>query len=129
MVRLKTIQPPEKKSPVDIFGEKALPLPPPSIVAGVFREKLLPKVSPPEVAADTFQEKVLSTPPSEVVAAVFQEEPSSEIESPSRTKGDIIGYSEDSESDESIDINPNVKFLPATVEGLRKRFHELYTRT
>ena len=31
--------------------------------------------------------------------------------------------------DESIDvtnIQPNVQFLPATVEGLRKRFHELY---
>ena len=66
-------------------------------------------------------------PPSEVVAALCQEEPSFEIESPPRTKGDIIGYSEDSESDESIDINPKVTFLPATVEGLRKRFHELYT--
>ena len=114
--------PPEKKSPVDVFGEKALPLPPPTIVGDVFREKLLPKASPPEVVANTFQ--VL---PSEVVAAIFQEEPSSKIESPPRTKGDIIGYSEDSESDESIDINPKVKFLPATVEGLRKRFHELYT--
>ena len=54
--------------------------------------------------ADTFQEKVLSTP---VVGALFQEEPSSEIESPPRTKGHIIGYSEDSESDESIDIQWN----------------------
>ena len=119
--------PPEKKSPVDVFGEKTLPLPPPTMVGGVFREELLPKASPPEVVADIFQEKVLPTPLSEVVAALFQEEPASEIESPPRTKGDIIGYSEDSESDESIDINPNVKFLPATVEGLRKRFHELYT--
>ena len=109
--------PPEKNSPVDLFGEIALPLPPPTIVGGVYRERLLPKASPPEVVADTFQEK----------AALFQEGPSSEIESPPRTKGDIIGYSEDSESDESIDINANVKFLPATVEGLRKRFHELYT--
>ena len=100
--------PPEKKSPVDVFGEKTLPLPPPTIVAGVFREKLLPKASPSEVVADTFLEKVLPTPPSEVVAALFQEEPSSEIYSPPRTKGNIIGYNED--SDESIDINPNVKF-------------------
>ena len=116
--------PPEKKSPVDVFGEKALPLPPPTIVGGLFRVKLLPKASPPEAVADTFQEKVL---PSEVVVALFQEEPSSETESPQRTKGDIIGYSEDSEYDESIVINTNVKFLPATVQGLRKRFHELYT--
>ena len=46
--------PPEKKSPVDVFGEKALRLPPPTIVAGVFRETLLPKAPPPEVVADTF---------------------------------------------------------------------------
>ena len=49
-----------------------------------------------------------------------------------RTKGDIIEFSdtEESESDESInvtDIKPNVKSLPTTVEGLRRRFHELYT--
>ena len=94
------------------------PIPPPTIVAGLFREKLLPKASPPKVVTD----EVLPTPPSEVVAALFQEEPPSEIESPPRTKGDI-GYSEDSDSNEYIDINPNVKFLPATVEGLRKRFH------
>ena len=53
------------------------------------------------------------------------------MESTSRTKGDTIEYNEpeDSESDESIDvtdIRPNVKFLPATEEGLRRRFHELY---
>ena len=45
-----------------------------------------------------------------------------------RTKGDIIGFS-DPESDESIDvtdIQPNVNFLPATEEGLQRRFHELY---
>ena len=71
----------------------------------MFREKLLPKAPPSEVIADTFQANVLPTP---VVAALFQDEPS-EIESPPRTKGDITGYSEDSESDESIDINPNVK--------------------
>ena len=39
-------------------------------------------------------------------------------ESPPRTKGDIIRFSdtEDFESDEPIDINPNVKLLPITVE-------------
>ena len=70
---------PEKKSPVDVFGDKALPLPPPIIVAEVFREKLLFKATPPEVVADTFQENFLPTP---VVAALSQEGSSSEIESP-----------------------------------------------
>ena len=35
----------------------------------MFREKRLPKASPPEVVADAFQEKVLPTSPSEVVAS------------------------------------------------------------
>ena len=39
--------PPEKKSPVDLFIEIALPLPPPTIVDGMFREKHLPKAAPP----------------------------------------------------------------------------------
>ena len=43
-----------------------------------------------------------------------------------RTKGDIIGFSDPEDSDESIDVNPNVKFLPATEEGLRRCFHELH---
>ena len=51
---------PPEKSPVDVFGEKALHLPPPTIIGWVFREKLLPKASPPEVVAETFQEKVSS---------------------------------------------------------------------
>ena len=57
--------PPKRKSPVDVIGEKALPLPPSTIVRGV----LQPKASPPEVVADTFQEKVL---PSAVLAAYFK---------------------------------------------------------
>ena len=68
------------------------------------------------------------------MAAVFQEEPSSEVEeSHPRTKGDSIGFSdgeddEYSDTDESIDITdikPNVKFLPATVDGLAGRFNQL----
>ena len=52
------------------------------------------------------------------------------MDSTPRTKEDIIGFSdpEDSESDaESIDVQPNMKLLPATLEGLLKHFHELYT--
>ena len=48
--------PPEKKSLVDVLGEKALPLPPPIIE--VFREKPLPK-APPVTIADALQENVL----------------------------------------------------------------------
>ena len=47
--------PPQKKSPVDLYGEKALPLLPPVIVAEVFREIPLPEAPPPKVVADTFQ--------------------------------------------------------------------------
>ena len=72
---------------------------------------------------------VLATPTPEIVAEVFPEEEQSEEQAVSRTKGDIIGFSDVSSQsdDEYIDIQPNVKFLPATVEGLRERFHELYT--
>ena len=44
--------PPEQKSSVDVLGEKALPLPPPDIIAEVIREKHLPKALPPETVAD-----------------------------------------------------------------------------
>ena len=96
---------------------------------------VLPK-PPPEIVTEVFPDEVLPTPTSEIVAEVFQKkEQLGElvVESTPRTKGDIIRFSdtEDSESgDESIDvtdIQQNVNFLPATVEGLRKRFHELYT--
>ena len=90
---------------------------------GVFREKLLPK-------APT-SEDVLPPPPSppELVAAVFQEEPSFEVEeSPQERKE--ISLDEDNESDDEsidmIDINPNVKFLPVTVDGLADRFSQLF---
>ena len=84
---------------------------------------------PPEIVAEVFSENALPKPSPEVVAAVFQgkEQPN---ESTPRTKEDIIGFSdpEDSESDaESIDVQPNMKLLPATLEGLLKHFHELYT--
>ena len=52
--------------------------------------------------------------------------------SPPRTKGDIMGYSSDENSDDSstevsIDIKPPIiKFLPATVEGLSARFNKLF---
>ena len=88
------------------------------------------------------QETTIPTPSQEVVVAVFQEEPALEVEeqdeSPPRTRGDIIGYSDSDteikettgdESDESIDItdiNSNVKFLPATVDGRADRVNQLF---
>ena len=92
--------------------QKEIPKPPPEIVAEVFPEKALPKSSP------------------EVVVAVFQEKEQPDESTP-RTKEYIIGFIEVSESDDEFidvtDIKPNVKCLPATLERLRKRFHELYT--
>ena len=84
----------------------------------------------PQVFPDEPSEKVLPKPSPEVVAMVFQQKEQPEELAVPRTKGDIIGFSDaSSESDdESIDIQPNVNFLPATVEGLRKLFHELYTK-
>ena len=87
---------------------------------------------PPEILADVFPDEVLSSATPEIIVEVFQEE-EHPGESTRRTKGDIIGFSdpEDSESDDKsidvTDIQPNVKFLPATVERVRKRFYELYT--
>ena len=94
---------------------------------------LLPKLS-------SSVENVLPSPTSEVVTAVFQEKPEliineilPPVKSKSRTKGDIVGFSDtDDENDsndaldcdESIDISDikaNVKFLPTTVEGVCKR--------
>ena len=77
---------------------------------------VLPK-SPPEA----FPDEVLTTPTPEIAVAVFQE----------KEKPEELAVESDSESDdestEVTNIQPNVNFLPATVEGLRKRFHELYT--
>ena len=109
----------------------ALPQPQPEIVTEVFPDEVL---SPPthEIVAEAFPDEVLSSATPEIIVEVSQEE-EHPGESTRRTKGDIIGFSdsEDSESDdESIDITDiqtNVKYLPATVEGLRKGFHELYT--
>ena len=93
---------PKMQSLIDVFGGKTLP--------SLFRVKLLPKALTSGTVSDAFQENILLTPP-----------PGGTIidESPPRTKGDIIGFNdtEDSESDESIDIYPNVKLLPATVDG------------
>ena len=93
--------------------------------------RAIPQKSPKpsvEVIAEVFPSE-LPTPPSEVVAAIFQEEPSFEVEeSPPRTKGDITGFSdgeddEHSDIDESIDNSSDeIEFLPATVDGLGKRF-------
>ena len=88
----------------------------PGIVAEEFQptEEVFPKRSPD---TSVFQEK---EQPEEIVQ-----------ESSPRTEGNIIGFSDEiSDSDESVDITyikSNVKFLPATVEGLRKRFHELFS--
>ena len=53
-------------------------------------------------------------------------------ESPTSTKGDIIGFNDDtddehSDIDESIDHSSDeIKFLPATVDGLGKRLRKLW---
>ena len=89
--------------------------------------------------------QMLPKPSAEVIAAVFPSTPNilSKSTSPPRTKGDIMGYSNDesseedsSESEESItskssddnDVDLEVEefILPDTVEGIRDRFNELY---
>ena len=58
------------------------------------------------------------------------------VKSKPRTKGEIVGFSDgddnsdDSESDESIDISdikPKVKFLPSTIEGFCERFRTIWS--
>ena len=83
---------------------------------------LSPKPSA-EVIAKVFPEKELPTP---LVVDVFPQA----VDSKPRRKEDIIGFNdvEQSDTDESIDIidiKSNVKFLPATVEGLAERFNQL----
>ena len=115
----------------EVFQDEVLSSATPEIVAEVFQDEVLSSATP-EIVAEVFPDEVLSSATPEIVAEVFQEE-EHPGESTRKTKGDITGFSdpEDSESDdESIDvtdIQPNLNFLPATVEGLRKRFHELYT--
>ena len=115
-------------------------------------EKNLPKPSA-EIVADVFQEKVLPTPSPVVVAEVFQEEEHPDESTP-RTKGDIVGYSDTDESDDDDskteesttdqesttysedeepkdedsdeDVKSEIKFLPATVDGLCKRLRKLW---
>ena len=97
------------------------PLPPPEVVAEI---SLKPDEEPGPV-------KALSVPPSEVVAALF-------TPSTPRIKGNIAGYSDesdDNESDHSVsddasddeeETNPKVQFLPPTLKGLCKRFNKLF---
>ena len=98
-------------------------------------QKKVPKPPLEIIVAEVFPfeslEKILPKPSPEVVAAVIREKEQPEelaMEStPPRTKGDIIGFGDtedtDDESIDVTDIQSNVKFLPATVEELRKRFH------
>ena len=70
-----------------------------------------------------FPDEVLQISTSDIVAEVFQEKEQPgelAVKLTPRTKGDIIGFN-------VVDIQPNVNLLPGTVEGLGKRFHELYT--
>ena len=106
-------------------------------------KSIVPPQPSAEVIAKVFPsmtEKELPTPPPppHAVNEVFPQA----AESSPRTKEDIIGFSGDEsdedeeehehsdiESDQSIDIadiNPKVKFLPATVDGLVERFSELF---
>ena len=114
--------------------EKAAPL-----------EKTLTKPTPEVIIAEVFpskaSEKVLPPPSMEILAEVFPQVAA--ISSP-RTKADIIGYSDESSEDDSLDngdvdeagdsdteseqsidiqnIKPKVKFLPTAITRLRKRF-------
>ena len=92
---------------------------------------IVPLTPSAEVIAEVFPFE--STPPLYVVDDVFPEAVHSKL----RTEGDIIGFSDsdtetevasNTESDESMDITDikaNVKFLPATVDGLADRFNQL----
>ena len=111
--------------------------------------KVLPKLTP-QAIAELFplKQKTLATPSPQVLTNVF-------TPSKPRTKGDIIGYSDESDdsdtdedensedeeskpedsdddSEDSVTSNdekepkPILKLLPATVKGLRKRFKQLW---
>ena len=108
-----------KKSVLSIALEKALPTAPPEVIAAVFQE--MPAAGSP---SPTEEEKVYPK------------------ESPPRTKGDIIGYSDEDSEDESsvkastdnssdeeskddnVESEDEIKLLPATVDGLRKLWIE-----
>ena len=93
------------------------------VVAALFQEESSSEIESPSSEIESPSSEIES-PSSEIESPSSEiESPSSEIESPPRNKGDIIGFSDTEDSDESININPNVKFLPATEEGLQRRFH------
>ena len=117
--------------------EKAAPL----------EKTLTPQVIIDEVFPSKTSEKVFPPPSMEILAEVF---PQVAAVTFPRTKADIIGYSDKSSEDDSLDtdhdideacdsdtesehsidiqnIKPSkVKFLPTAVTGLRKRFKKLY---
>ena len=93
-----------------------------------------------EIMNDTSTDKSLSTIPQAIPKKpelIIDEIILPLVKSKPRTKGEIVGFSDDdsiisddSDSDESIDISnikPKVKFLPATIEGLCERFRTLWT--
>ena len=80
-------------------------------------------------------ETTVPTPPPDVVAAVFQEETFEQDQSPQQQNAilldiviAILKLKKLDDTDEYIDINPNVKCLPATVDGLTDRFNQLFTQ-
>ena len=93
---------------------------PPAIVAAV-----IPGPPPAEVVSEVFPVAVeADTPPEAVVPRVFP-----------RTKEEVTGWcsddytdddNEEEEDDDDGEPNLNVQFLPATVDGLYKRFKKLF---
>ena len=111
-------------------------------------------IAPKKILPIVSQKEVLSKLPQQAIAELFPSKESAPrkvvaelISSSTRTKGDIMGYSDgesseeessddddddesSTESEDSIDISnikpPKVKFLPTTVEGLRQRFKKLF---
>ena len=123
-----SIAPPTTTSPSPKKDSTLPSTPPPS------PKKML--LSPPK--------QILPKPSAEFMATVFPSTPNilSKSKAPTRTKGDIMGYSNDesseedssefessaSKSDDDNDLNLRVVefILPDTIEGIRDRFNELY---
>ena len=132
----------------DSSTDKSLSIIPQAIPKNILSQKTMLSKLPStaaEAAAAAAVADVLPSPlpPTDIIAAVFQVRPEiiPPIKSKQRMKGDVIGFrdvddgdsiiSDDFDSDESIDVSddikPKVKFLPATIEGLCKRLHTLWT--